>query len=186
MHGMINRSIEDLVTNNFGADKWDAVKAKAGVHEPGFIGNASYPDDMTYRLIGAATEVLGLTADQVLYAFGEFWVTHTAFHGYGEMLMSAGRTIGDFLAYLPLFHTRVALIFPNLEPPRFECSERHEHGITIHYFSDRPGLSMVVDGMLNGISQLYKTPAVVTHTQFKDTGADYDEFVVTWGAADQT
>jgi len=185
MHGMINKSIEDLVTIQFGADKWEAVKLKAGVTEPAFISNQSYPDAMTYGLVGAATEVLGLTADQVLYAFGEFWVTHTAFKGYGDMLMSAGRTIGEFLDYLPLFHTRVALIFPNLKPPRFECSDRHENRITLHYFSDRPGLSMVVAGMLNGISKLYKTPAVVTHTKFKDKGADHDEFLVNWGAADQ-
>jgi Haem-NO-binding len=89
------------------------------------------------------------------------------------------------LDYLPLFHTRVALIFPNLKPPRFECSDRHANGITMHYFSDRPGLSMVVVGMLNGIGQLYKTPVVVTQSKFKDKGADHDEFVVTWGAVDQ-
>ena len=28
MHGMINKSIEDLVTIQFGADKWEAVKRK--------------------------------------------------------------------------------------------------------------------------------------------------------------
>ncbi len=186
MHGMINKSIEDLVTIKFGADKWIAVKKKAGVEVEAFISNESYPDQMTYGLVGAATEVLGLTVDQVLYAFGEFWVVHTASRGYGDLLKSAGRTLGEFLDYLPLFHTRVALIFPNLQPPRFECSDRHEDRITMHYYSHRPGLSMVVVGMLNGVAQIYNTPATVTQTKFKDKGADHDEFLVVWSAAVST
>ncbi|MEI6877505.1 MAG: heme NO-binding domain-containing protein [Planctomycetota bacterium] len=181
MHGMINKSIEDLVTINFGADKWEAIKAKAGIKVEAFVSNESYPDEMTYGLVGAATEVLGLSVSQVLFAFGEFWVLHTANKGYGDLLKSAGRTMPEFLDYLPLFHTRVALIFPNLKPPRFECSDRHPDRITMHYFSPRPGLSAVVSGMLSGVAKLYETPAEITQTQFKDKGADHDEFLVCWG-----
>lgn len=97
MYGMVNKSVQALVTTNFGIDKWEAIKKKAGVKEDVFLSNESYPDATTYGLIGAATEVLGLSADEILFAFGEFWVLHTAREEYGDMLSSAGRDLPEFL-----------------------------------------------------------------------------------------
>ena len=31
MYGMVNKAIQDLVTNNFGEDKWIAMKEKVGL-----------------------------------------------------------------------------------------------------------------------------------------------------------
>jgi hypothetical protein len=31
MYGIVNKAIEDLVTENFGEEKWQEVKAKSGV-----------------------------------------------------------------------------------------------------------------------------------------------------------
>ena len=78
---------------------------------------------------------------------------------------------------------RVALIFPNLKPPRFETSDRLPEQITMHYFSHRPGLSMFVLGLFSGLAKMYDTPATTTQTKFKDKGDDHDEFVVRWGNA---
>ncbi len=183
MYGMVNKAIEDLVTINFGADKWDAVKRKAGIEIDAFITNDAYPDCITYGLVTAASEVLELPVNKILFAFGEFWVLHTAQGGYGDLLSAAGRDMPEFLDYLPSFHIRVALMFPHLKPPRFECSDRESNRITMHYYSDRPGLSVFVEGLLNGVAKLYKTAAIVEQTRFKDKGDDHDEFLVRWGDA---
>ena len=181
MYGMVNKSVQDFIATNFGADKWDAIRKKAGVVEEAFIGFESYPDAMTYQLVGAASELLGIGADALLFDLGEFWVLYTARTGYGDLLSSAGRSLPEFLEYLPMLHTRVALTFPNLKPPRFEYSDRHADRITMHYFSHRPGLSVYVQGLLSGIAKLYDTPAQITQTHFKDNGADHDEYLVCWG-----
>ncbi len=183
MYGMVNKAIQDLVTIQFGEDKWEAVKRKAGVEIDSFISNEGYPDSLTYGLVGAASEVLGLSADQILFAFGEFWVLHTAKIGYGDLLSSAGRNLGEFLDYLPTFHVRVGLIFPNLKPPRFETSDRLAEQVTMHYYSHRPGLSMMVLGLFSGVAKMYDTPATTTQIKFKDKGDDHDEFIVRWGDA---
>jgi hypothetical protein len=185
MYGMVNKSVQALVTTKFGIDKWEEIKQKAGVTIEAFISNESYPDAMTYGLIGAATEVLKLSADEILFSFGEFWVLNTARQDYGDLLSSAGRNMPEFLDYLPMFHTRVALIFPHLKPPRFECSDRQADRITMHYFSHRPGLSVFVRGLFSGIAKMYDTPAQITQTKFKDKGDDHDEFLVCWGDAIQ-
>ena len=56
MYGLVNKAIEDLVVSNFGEDKWEAIKAKAGVDVEVFVSNEAYPDDITYNLVGAASE----------------------------------------------------------------------------------------------------------------------------------
>ncbi len=47
-----------------------AIKEKSGLDVEMFISNEGYPDDITYKLVGAASEVLGLPAEKILQAFG--------------------------------------------------------------------------------------------------------------------
>ena len=54
---MVNKAIQDLVTNNFGEDKWIAMKEKVGFEDDFFISMQSYPDKLTYDLVGAASEI---------------------------------------------------------------------------------------------------------------------------------
>lgn len=138
MYGMVNKAIEDLVVTNFGSEQWEAIKSKAGVDVDVFLSNESYPDKMTYDLVGAASEVLGIAASGILIAFGEHWVLNTARQGYGSMLEANGRTLPEFLINLPSFHTRVAMIFPDLQPPRFNCTDVLENSLVLHYYSHRP------------------------------------------------
>ena len=92
MYGMVNKAIEDLVCSSFGADKWEQIKAKAGVEEEMFLSQEGYPDSMTYGLVRAASEVLGLPAEKILHAFGRHWILKTAREGYGDLLAASGRT----------------------------------------------------------------------------------------------
>lgn len=180
MYGMVNKAVEDLVVSNFGMEKWLAIKEKAGVDVDIFLSNESYPDKLTYDLVGAASEVLGLAASDVLIAFGEHWVLNTARQGYGSMLEANGRTLSEFLINLPSFHTRVAMIFPDLQPPRFNCSEVTENSLLLHYHSHRPGLTDFVIGLLQGLGKMFDTPVVIEVIQRKADGTDHDQFRVTW------
>lgn len=184
MYGLVNKAVEELVVGNFGAAKWEAIKAKAGVDEDVFISNQGYPDELTYRLVGAAAEVLELPAEQVLIAFGEHWVLDTSMRNYGPMMKSGGRTLREFLLNLPNFHTRVAMIYPKLEPPRFDCSEVTDTSLHLHYMTHRPGLTDFVTGLLQGLGKLYDTPCSATVIARKDQGADHDVFLAQWALPD--
>ena len=85
----VNKAVEELVISNFGEDKWELIKTKAGVDVDVFISNESYPDAMTYDLVGTASEVLGAPADDILIAFGEHWVLKTAAKSYGPIRVNA-------------------------------------------------------------------------------------------------
>ena len=182
MYGMVNKAVEDLVVSHFGAVKWLAIRDKAGVDEDVFLSYEGYPDKLTYDLVAAASEVLGLSVRDILIAFGEHWVLHTARQGYGNMLEANGRSLSEFLVNLPSFHTRVAMIFPNLQPPRFYCSEVSAGSLRLHYLSHRPGLTDFVVGLLQGLGKMFKTPVAIYPIELKSDGADHDVFLVSWPA----
>ena len=49
MYGIVNKAIQDLVTETFGEDKWEAIKEKSTVDVEFFLSNEPYDDDITYK-----------------------------------------------------------------------------------------------------------------------------------------
>ena len=180
MYGMVNRALEDMVTEQFGEDTWERIKAAAGVEIDVFITNEGYPDELTYRLAAAASTLLGQPVPVLLEAFGMHWVLKTAREGYGDLMDAHGRTLPEFLLNLPNFHTRVSLIFPYLEPPRFACSDVSAQSLRLHYYSHRAGLTPFVRGLLQGLGQMFATPITIEQEADRATGADHDIFHVSW------
>lgn len=180
MYGLVNKAIEQLVCRNYGEAVWEEIKRRAGVDVEVFLSNESYPDDVTYRLVGAASEVLKTPADDILRAFGQHWITYTAKEGYGGMLQAAGKTLPEFFANLPTFHTRVAMIFPKLQPPKFHCTDVTERSMKLHYLTHRPGLSAFMIGLLQGLGTLFETPVTVTQLESRQQGAEHDVFLLEW------
>jgi hypothetical protein len=183
MYGMVNKAVEEMVCLHHGEATWEKIKAAAGVDIDVFMSNESYDDDITYRLVGAASEVLALPAEQILIGFGEHWVLHTAQEGYGGLMKAAGKTLPEFLQNLPNFHARVAMIFPKLQPPHFRCTEITDHSLRLHYHSHRPGLAPFVVGLMQGLGRMFQTPVTVRRIEAKEEGADHDVFTVTWEPA---
>lgn len=183
MYGMINKAIRDLVTSRFGAAKWDEIRRKAGVTDEVFINMVKYPDEATYKLVGAASEVLNAPAPAILEAFGEYWTIYSAEAGFGHLLDFAGSNLVDFLRNLDNMHTRVALTFPQLEPPSFKVSDVTDRGLRLHYYSKRAGLAPLVIGMVKGLGKRFSTPVRATLDKSRQDGHDHDEFVVLYGEA---
>lgn len=183
MYGMVNNALEDMVVDQFGEEAWERVKAAAGVDIDVFISNQGYPDAITYDLVAAASTVLNQPAAELLEAFGVHWVVKTAREGYGDLMEANGRTLCEFLVNLPNFHARVNLIFPHLRPPRFVCTDVTNQSLRLHYYSDRTGLTPFVQGLLQGLGQMFATPVRVEQEADRAAGAEHDIFRVCWGRA---
>lgn len=184
MYGIVNQGVKDLVLGQFGEDTWEQIRQKAGLEEEEFVRMSAYPDDITYALVGAATEVLGLSAEDILIAFGRHWVLFTAKEGYGDLLDLAGDRFVDFLHQLDDMHTRVQLSFPELRPPSFTCEERDDGSIRLHYHSHRAGLASLVVGMLHGLAERFHISIEIEHTPCEvETGA-HDIFDVVMKESD--
>lgn len=180
MYGMVNKAIEDLVCSGHGIEKWNQIKAEAGVEDEMFLSHEAYPDSMTYGLVRASSKVLGIPVPTILHAFGRHWILKIAREGYGDLLAASGRTLPDFLAGLPNFHTRVKLLFPNLQPPRFSISERTDSSLILHYQTHREGFAPFVVGILEGLGESYNTPVVVQQVGHRSPESPVDSFLISW------
>ncbi len=180
MYGLVNRGIEELVCTQFGEATWEAIKEKAGLDIDVFISMDPYSDAITYQLVQAASHVLGLTPETILITFGEYWTLYTAKEGYGELLKMTGNTLPEFLRNLDTMHARVGLLYPELRPPSFRCTEISEKGLTLHYHSEREGMAPLVHGLLQGLSKMFDTAIEIEHIQQWPTTGEHDIFRLTY------
>lgn len=132
MYGTVNQAIQGLVTENFGKDKRDKIKQISGVTQECLISNEPY-DDITYELVAAASEVLGLPSEQILRSFGEYWILKTGYERYGELMKAVGENFHDFMV-----------------------EKINDSELRSHYYSSRSGLTDFVVGLIQGISIMFK------------------------------
>lgn len=123
---------------------------------------------------------MNLTPAEVLHGFGEWWVLKTGTEKYGGLMQAGGNDLKAFLTNLPLFHSRIMLIYPKLTPPEFKVSNITESGIHLHYYSKRQGLHDFVNGLLSGLGKLYNTPITVELLESRTQGQDHEVFKITW------
>jgi len=163
MYGIVNKSIEELVVHNFGAEKWEEIKTKSNLDIEYFISNESYDDSVTFVLAQTIAENLNIPLSDVLHLFGEWWILHTGKNHYGYLLESGGENFRSFLLNLPAFHNRVMMMYPKLTPPEFQVSEVEENSVHLHYFSKRKGLTDFVYGLMSGLGKFFATEVSTTH-----------------------
>lgn len=186
MYGLVNAAIQDLIITNFGEGKWEDIKKHAGVELATFNRMQAYPDDVTYKLVGAVSEALGISSEDALRTFGEFWVLYTGREGYGHLFDIAGTSMRDFLYNLDALHSRIGGNFPQLRPPSFQCEDMDSRTVRMHYFTERAGLCPMVIGLLAGLGKHFKTEVEIDHPICvrHGKGADHCEFVVRMTGAD--
>ena len=180
MYGIVNKAIQDLITEKFGAAEWEAVKEKSGIDIDFFLSNEPYDDAVTYQLATAAAEVLQISVADVLFAFGEWWILKTGKEKYGGMMQAGGSNLREFLINLPLFHNRIMLMYPKLTPPEFRVSDVTDHSIQVHYFSKREGLQEFVRGLLSGLAIMYEVKVTIELLQSRNEGNSHEIFSVSW------
>lgn len=180
MHGLVNQAIRDLAVKVGGEPLWSDIKTRAGVDVEVFVSMQAYPDDVTYRLVDAASSALGISAAEMLHAFGKHWILYTARQGYGAIFEMMGRTLPDFLGNLDAMHARLSLSMPRLRPPSFVCDHVSEGHMRLEYWSHRPGLASMVLGLLDGLAQMYGVSIDVIRGASRDNGDDHDEFIIAY------
>lgn len=178
MYGLVNRALEELIRKEHGDALWERIKVDAGVEAEVFIRMDQYPDELTYKLVGSASRILNVPADALLHAFGLHWTLYTGREGYGALLADAGSTLHEMLANLDDLHTRVGLMYPQLRPPSFRCTDVTPERLVLHYYSSREGLAPMVIGLLEGLGKRFGQQLRITPQLSRVSGDDHDSFLV--------
>ena len=163
MYGLVNRGIAQLIRAEHGDDVWEEILDVAGIEDDAFLAMEPYDDRVTYDLVSAASQVLGASAEDLLKAFGEFWILFTAQEGYGELLQLGGADVRTFLANLNSLHAQVKVTHPDLEPPSFSVEEAGQDRLRLHYSSKRPGLAPMILGLIDGLARLKDEYVDIAH-----------------------
>jgi len=162
MFGWINDCTECLVISKFGEETWAAIKKKAGceVEDGGFLRYKYYEDKDTVELVVAAAEVLGISVDDVLFAFGDYFIDYVHDNGYSNVLECLGSNLRDWLSNLNSLHDHLQASYPKgFVAPVFwsEDDEESKTGaIMVHYFSQRGSLLVpLVVGVIKKVARCY-------------------------------
>jgi hypothetical protein len=189
VHGLVNKAIERLAHRLGGSGAWDAIRLRAGIDTPVFVGIEPYADELTSRLFDAASEVLDIPVDELLDVFGEYWIEYAGESAYGPLLALAGRDFRECVEHLDELHARARLIMPQLRPPSFRCTDvaiadaDGSGSLRLHYYSERERLAPMVVGLLRGLGRRFQTDVEVTHVAARAGGADHDVFDVRFAPA---
>ena len=180
MYGIVNKGMEELITNAYGKTIWEDILKEAGYEETIFISLEPYDDSVTFQLAITASHKLKIPLPELLFGFGEFWVLETGRKKYGPLLSAGGADVKQFFINLPNLHDRVSLIFPKLAPPTFAVTDVAEKSLQLHYYSHRPGLKDFVSGLISGIGKMYETPTTTELLSSRDEGGDHEIFQISW------
>lgn len=180
MYGLVNKALQGMVCDHYGQNAWQNIKTLAQTEFDNYISLESYPDDLTHRLVRAASQVLGISSKEIMEDFGKYWVNFTGQEGYGEMMELAGDDLPEFLGNLDDLHSRLGVIFPKMQPPSFQCSDQTTNTLNLHYYSHRQGMAPMVYGLVEGLGEKFDTSVEVTQVQNRDQGDDHDVFSVTY------
>jgi hypothetical protein len=123
----------------------------------------TYDDAVTYQLVGAAHEELGIDAAVILHGFGEYWVSDVATASYADLMRKTGVGFIDFVKNLDHLHERIKVTFPGYRPPSFRVKELSPKQIQVDYYSHREGLLPFVEGLFQGLAKHYDEAISITH-----------------------
>lgn len=175
MYGMVNKLLIEALDNEYGREIWSEIEKRSGVDAGFYIGMEQYPDEITYNIVGAASEIVGISAEQLLEMFGKKWIEMTAKGEYGHYYAMADNLF-DFLENLDSMHQSLGAGLPELRPPSFTLSKLDNGSAQLQYMSDRPGLTSFVVGLIKGLADHYGQEITVAITAEKQSGADQDQF----------
>jgi len=179
MKGIINKGIQEMAETLLGADAWTKIKSKAGCEEPFFAVSQDYPDEMTIALATAASEVSGMSVDEVMFEYGKFIVPNSLKKQYPAYYALAGNSAQEFLCNMDTVHENVTRNIPNASPPRFEYEQTPDGKLLMHYKSDR-GLCSVLRGLIAGVGDLFEEELEIRETACGRNGASHCTFEVSF------
>jgi hypothetical protein len=177
MYGMVNLAIQEFLCDGYGHDRWTAIRAKLPKEPDRFLTMEQYPDQLSFDLLMAASDLLGKPVSQLLEELGEYWIGFAQRSGYGDLMDVLGDDLFEALQNLDNLHTRVGFAFPDLRPPSFWLTDIEDDALILHYQSERPGLAPMVIGLVRGLARRFNRNVSVR--QIEPTGDDQSLFKVT-------
>nr|XP_054760090.1 guanylate cyclase soluble subunit beta-2-like [Lytechinus pictus] len=163
MYGIINICAKALITEKYGEATWEKIRESAGVDDK-FVNYNVYDDDVTYKIVHAASQLLDCSMDEVWELFGVYWVIWCMRNGYDILFRTLGGTLSEFLKSLDFLHSvYMKTMYPKMIVPSFRVEEKDESNFILHYYSNRRKLGGIVLGIVKGVSRIIFNSSISMH-----------------------
>jgi hypothetical protein len=179
MKGMVNKGIQEMVKAKFGAESWERIKREAGCDVPFFVIGEECPNELTTALVEAASDVSGLSEEEVLVEFGKFWILNTGKKTYPTFYSLAGATSREFLRNLGHLYRTASWKNALSEKSQISHEELPDGKLLIHYHS-RNNLCAALRGNIIGVGMLFNQALQVRETACRKQGAEHCTMEVTF------
>ena len=161
MKGVIIKCLKDMVSEQFGSDKWTAILEMSELDPYWPIKSLDDIEDVTaLKIFDSTCKVLEITLPQAADAFGDYWVNVFApkiYSIYYDGLNSAK----EFILQMDELHIKVTNHIANAKPPRFEYNWKNDTTLLVNYNSHR-GLIDIFVGLAKGVGKYFKEDLKVT------------------------
>ena len=168
MKGIVFNVLEEVVTDHYGADTWDALLADARC-DGAYTSLGSYPDDELMRLAACAADRLEMPSEELLRWFGRQALARFA-ERY-PTLFEGHRSARPFIHTLnDIIHPEVRKLYPGAEVPDFEFDGSSPERLVVRYRSSRK-LCAFAMGLIEGAAAHFAEQATITHRECMKQGA---------------
>jgi hypothetical protein len=144
--GVVFNLLEQLVARDFGEDTWDALLDESGL-DGVYTSLGSYPDEDLMKLVGAASNVLDMPADNVVSWLGRNALPLFAMR-YPQLFEPHDSARSFVLTLNDIIHPEVRKLYPGADVPEFDFDSRGEL-LVMGYRSPRK-LCSFAEGLLLG------------------------------------
>lgn len=175
--GLIFNLVEEVVTEDYGADSWDDLLDSTPV-SGAYTSVATYSDDELDVIVDAAAAMTGLTPGQLLRYVGRRSMPLMR-DRYPRFFQMHATTRAYLLSLNEVVHPEVRRLYEGAEPPRFSFTEQPNGDLLMGYHSHRT-LCLLGEGFILGASDIYHEIISVTQPQCKLDGAPHCIIRVSW------
>lgn len=152
MHGLINKSVQAFLRDNYGPSLWSRVAQDIGIGPEGFEAMLRYDDALTEDLIGAAMAALDKPRAVVLEDIGAYLATVEPVR---RLLRFSGTDYWEFLFSLEELQGRGRMALPDLEFPELRFNAECRGRFTLEVRGPIPGWGAVIAGLLRAMADDY-------------------------------
>ena len=110
--------------------------------------------------------------EEVMEMFGGFFFITCKKSGHSSILRTLGHNLYGFLLNLDTLHDHLSFTYTKMRAPSFRC-EKTNGGLTLYYYSPRPGLSHIVPGIVKAVAQdFYQLDIIVKQVGYEEKTSD--------------
>ncbi|WP_135820400.1 heme NO-binding domain-containing protein [Halostella litorea] len=154
MHGIILKTLKDYVVEQYDAETWEDVQARAGREGEMYVAVTTYDEEVTVDLLDAALDVTDTSMKTFMYDWGK-WIIEPIIEIYGSAYVEPHWDGLDLLTQIEAIHTQLRQRrMGEMTPPVLRIEKIEEETLKIVYGSQRQWCQWI-PGLIEGVGDYY-------------------------------